>query len=70
MNPVVRAFANVEPEDCFGANTLYTFDLSKDKLVHIMPFVTDVTDLITTPDGAILLVTSKTKKTLETQCRA
>lgn len=44
------------------SNTLYTFDLHKDTLVHTMPFVSDVTDLITTPDGAISLVTSKTKK--------
>lgn len=44
------------------SNTLYIFDLNNDTLIHSVPFVTDVTHLLTTDDGSISLVESKTRK--------
>ena len=44
------------------SNTLYIFDLNNDALIHSVPFVTDVTHLLTTDDGSISLVESKTRK--------
>ena len=44
------------------SNTLYSFDLNTDSLTHSVEFVTDVTHLLTTDDGSISLIESKTRK--------
>ena len=44
------------------SNTLYTFDLNTDTLTYSVEFVTDVTHLLTTDDGSISLIESKTRK--------
>jgi|GEM_PF-533248 len=44
------------------SNTLYSFDLNKDELLHTTSFVSDVNHVLSTQDGMTTLVTSKTKK--------